>query len=217
VAPPDWLERGMAYCQRADLWGGAFKAEPEGIFNRATYAILHFPDREQFGTKDRMVDIPGTNLFVNKEAFAKLGGFMGKRGCQDLEFIQRAQVIGLRVLYVPDLYVFHPWNFTLISYFKRILAFKTGKRHLKTERNRKYLLIFFITVFLMLSYIVGYKITLALVAGCLLTSYGYFLLKYLRRKIPPQLSALCATLRIAIITMGALAYLHILSHKKYWK
>jgi GT2 family glycosyltransferase len=136
---------------------------------------------------------------------------------EDLDLVRRAHLLGLRVLFAPDLYVFHPWNFTPGSYIRRAIAFKAEKKNLEAEKNRKYILIGSAILFLSLGYFLGFKVPAGLGLACVVMLYGYFVMKYLKWKLSLRVSMLCGLIRIAIATVGVLVYSNLLHGKKHWK
>lgn len=108
---PDWLERGLAGCERlgADLLAGRVElttADPptdaelldvgRGYLDQARNAA------EGFGAT--------ANLWVRRETLLSLGGFNAQAAFQthDRDLGDRARAAGLRVGYAPDAVVRHP-------------------------------------------------------------------------------------------------------------
>ncbi|HEX2084316.1 MAG TPA: glycosyltransferase, partial [Solirubrobacteraceae bacterium] len=100
---PEWLARGVAALEDADLVQGAVLPErPPGPFDRTVWA------REPHGLFET------ANLLVRRDLFAALGGFEswlrpgdGKELGEDVLFGWRARRAGARVAFAPDAVVRH--------------------------------------------------------------------------------------------------------------
>jgi glycosyltransferase involved in cell wall biosynthesis len=217
AAPPNWLDCGRRYADRADLWGGPFRDQLVGRFNEATYAMQGFGSQEKYGGKDEAITLPGTNLFLTRAAFQQLGGFSSLAAGEDLDLVLRAQAQGLKALFVPELWVFHPWNFTPRAYFRRALAFKTKKRGWASERKKAAWLAGGVLGFLLVAFYTGLTMSLLLAGGGAMGLYGGLIVRYWRAGQPFSLAASSAAIRVVIMALAGLAYFNLLSWQRYWK
>jgi glycosyltransferase involved in cell wall biosynthesis len=218
TAPPDWLAAGQKYSDQADIWGGPFKADLEGLFNKATYAMLGYLTLDGDKGPDQSINLPpGTNLFVKKEVFQQLQGFEPLPAGGDQDLIQKGRRQGWRVLFDPDLYVYHPWNFTPRAYFRRALAFKTSKRSLPSEQWRKYLLALLVIALAILTFAQGIYVGLVILLMIISGTYGYYIKTYLGWGVPFKLAFVCAAIRLGVAFLGTIAYLHLVPHKRFWR
>ncbi|HEX2086112.1 MAG TPA: glycosyltransferase family A protein [Solirubrobacteraceae bacterium] len=100
---PDWLERGVAALEHADLVQGAVLPErPPGPFDRTVWV------RDAHGLFET------ANLLVRRDLFERLGGFErwlvppdGKELGEDVLFGWQARRAGARVAFAPDAVVRH--------------------------------------------------------------------------------------------------------------
>lgn len=216
-APTDWLMKGSAISTTADIWGGPFRAELAGIFNKATYAMQLFPRQRTLLTEVPSKGIPGTNMFIKKKVFEALGGFKELRACEDLEFVTRAIDLGFTILFDPDITVWHPWSFSPRQYFRRILSFKQAKRNLPYERKRRILLYAGTCAFVAACIFIGPMLTLAGLLIFVLVLYLSFFLTYFKKTFQLDVALICSVVRLCILLIAYAAYFQVLPFIKNWK
>jgi glycosyltransferase involved in cell wall biosynthesis len=104
---PDWLERGLAALDTADVAAGAVHFAPAGRVG--VWGLL---DMDAYLDQERMVrnDTAATaNLIVTRAAYDRVDGFdptLASNG--DHDFVRRCVGAGLRLAFAPDAQVRHP-------------------------------------------------------------------------------------------------------------
>ena len=103
---PDWLEKGLAALEEADLVAGLVRFRTK---RRSVWALLDmetFLDQEKTVRKGRAVT---ANLFVRRELFGRVGGFDASLpNGGDQEFVARAVADGGRLVFAREPAVYHP-------------------------------------------------------------------------------------------------------------
>jgi glycosyltransferase involved in cell wall biosynthesis len=104
---PDWLERGLAGLERAEVVAGLVRFMPP---SRLTAWSL--VDMDTFLDQERTVHTGGAvtaNLFVGRALFERVGGFDGTlANGGDQEFVRRCVAAGARLRFERDAVVAHP-------------------------------------------------------------------------------------------------------------
>jgi glycosyltransferase involved in cell wall biosynthesis len=107
VPEPEWLARGVAGLDRADLVAGRIRyvVPPQ----RTLWTLL---DVDSFKDHERQVEHANAetaNLFVRRETYEESGGFddsIPEHG--DFDFVARCVARGCRLVYEPEAVVWHP-------------------------------------------------------------------------------------------------------------
>jgi hypothetical protein len=107
VPAPDWLERGLAALEDADLIAGRirFILPPR----RRVWTLLDMDTSKDHEREVRNGTAETANLFLRRELFDRLSGFeevIPEFG--DFDFAQRAVAHGALLAYGPDVVVWHP-------------------------------------------------------------------------------------------------------------
>jgi len=130
VPEPDWLERGLAALEHADIVAGMVRFIPPE--NRTAWALL---DIDTFLDQELTVRAGGAvtaNLFVARERFDRLGGFddtLANGG--DQEFVRRAVAAGARLAFSPESAVWHPARATAGEFLAKV--WRVHRRHAARE------------------------------------------------------------------------------------
>lgn len=104
---PEWLEHGIRALEAADVVAGRFRFDvPE---RRNVWSLI-----DMDGSKDHERQIPDANaetanLFLRRELFDRVGGFdetISEHG--DFDFAERCVAAGARLVFAPDVVVWHP-------------------------------------------------------------------------------------------------------------
>lgn len=126
VMPENWLATASEIARQGyDLFGGPCDYfQPRTRIERVFFAF----EEDVTGKRPEVFDrshareplIRGTNLFLTREMFDRVGGFAEKiRAAQDRLFICNAIENGGRVFHAPRLVVGHPLPAALGEYFRR--------------------------------------------------------------------------------------------------
>ena len=116
---PEWLERGLATLENADLVAGRIKfLLPE---RRTVWTLL-----DMDGTKDHERQVKnGTaetaNLFLRRELYDRVGGFeeeIPEYG--DFDFVQRCVAEGASLVFAPDVVAWHPTRDRAKPFFRAL-------------------------------------------------------------------------------------------------
>jgi GT2 family glycosyltransferase len=126
----DWLERGLAALDRADIVAGMVRFIPPE--SRTAWALI---DMDTFLDQEMTVRSGGAvtaNLFVTRERFERLGGFddtLANGG--DQEFVRRCVADGGRLEFVPEAAVWHPARATAGELLGKV--WRVHRRHAARE------------------------------------------------------------------------------------
>jgi len=105
LAPRGWLADGIRHLAEAnhDPVGGHYEIPPDSTW----IARIWHEDREA-GKLGEVTYLPGGDLIIRREVFARLGGFDASlQTNEDCEFCRRARANGLKVWAVRELSVIH--------------------------------------------------------------------------------------------------------------
>jgi glycosyltransferase involved in cell wall biosynthesis len=104
---PEWLERGLAALERADLVAGRIRfALPE---RRTVWTLLDIDGSKDHERQVRNGTAETANLFVRRELWERVGGFddsLPEHG--DFDFVSRCVAGGARLVYDAEAVVWHP-------------------------------------------------------------------------------------------------------------
>jgi GT2 family glycosyltransferase len=127
---PDWLERGLAALEHADVVGGVVRFVPPR--RRTAWALLDidtFLDQELTVRAGAAVT---ANVFVARERFERLGGFddtLANGG--DQEFVRRCVADGARLEFAPEVVVWHPARASAREFLGKV--WRVHRRHAARE------------------------------------------------------------------------------------
>lgn len=130
---PDWLERGVAALEEAELVAGSVLfSTPQ---RKSVWALV---DTETFLDQERAV-LAGSavtaNLLVRRALFEREGGFDGTlANGGDHEFVSRCVSRGARLAYDPDVVVWHPTRATARAFIGKLWT--VNRRHGIRESRR---------------------------------------------------------------------------------
>lgn len=107
VPEPDWLERGTAALEDADVVAGTIRfiapARPTiwGLLDMTTFLNQERAVKSGYGL--------GGNLFLRRELFERVGGFDDSQPNQgDYDFVSRCVAAGAKLTFAADAVVWHP-------------------------------------------------------------------------------------------------------------
>lgn len=180
----DWVKNGVSYFrENVDVVGGPNLTPPEdGFFQKISGDILAsrimggFSLRYREGRKKDVGELPSCNLLVRKESFLKVGGFdeslltgEDSKLCFDIH-----EKLGKRVVYSPDVVVYHHRRKFLFPHLKQVFVYGRDKATLIRKRFRLiYTLPSLFVLYLVFGFILG------LFNNIILMLYLYSLLAYL--------------------------------------
>lgn len=122
VVPKGWLKKVLAVLSKdpefAVIGGGVKKPFVKSYLAWADYFSSWFNAHEDLKKQEIFTYLPSLNLIVRREAFKKVHGFWRqKRTGEDVDFCYRVRQKGLRILFDPQLAVWHQTP-SLKGYFK---------------------------------------------------------------------------------------------------
>jgi glycosyltransferase involved in cell wall biosynthesis len=107
VPEPEWLERGLAALERADVIAGRIRfAVPQ---RRTVWTLLDMDTSKDHERQVRNGTAETANLFLRRELYERLGGFeevIPEFG--DFDFVQRAVALGASLAFDPEVVAWHP-------------------------------------------------------------------------------------------------------------
>lgn len=99
---PNWLTRAWSVKSETQLWGGDYLPQEDATWVGRTWSEF------QSVVRDGPANfLPSGNLFVDRRAFKRLGGFSELETSEDVEFCQRSRGAGLQVTAHAALAVVH--------------------------------------------------------------------------------------------------------------
>ena len=159
--PKNWLKKAGETIEKNhdfDVFGGGVKKPKKPSFlGWADYFSSWFNAHEGLKKQEIFSYLPSLNLLVRRETFKKLRGFwFQKMTGEDVDFCFRARQIGLRIMLVPILAVWHHTP-SLKGYFKHFYNWGShayylrGKNpkmayHFLFKKNRWWSLILFLPI-----------------------------------------------------------------------
>jgi len=123
--PPDWLEKLAARCRRdgdALIGGRTLNALASNPYARASQLILDAAYRWHNDGPAGPRFFHGGNMAVAREAFLEVGGFdprYGRAGAEDRGFCACWAAGGGRLVYAPEIVVFHAHHLGLRTFWKQ--------------------------------------------------------------------------------------------------
>ena len=118
---PEWLERGLAALQRANLVAGLVRFDVPG--RRSLWSLLDVDmnlDQERAVRSGRAAT---ANLFVRRALFEQVGGFDDSLpNSSDFDFVGRCLTSGAALVYEPRAVVRHPTRNEACSLFGKVWA-----------------------------------------------------------------------------------------------
>ncbi len=176
----DWLMRAVEHFQHEDieaLGGPALTPPNDSFLQKAGGAVIGSvagsgPLAFRYSQRKRRFvdDFPSYNLLVVKNLFIKVGGFGSKfYGGEDSYFCLKIKNAGRKILYVPDVVVYHHRRPLFIRHLKQIANFGRhrgyfAKKYPRTSRR----LIYFLPLCLFLA-------TMAvLIFSCFIIKFTYW-------------------------------------------
>jgi len=127
---PDWLERGLAAVEAADVVAGLVRFSLPG--RRTPWSLVDmetFLDQERTVRNGRAVT---ANLFVRRDLFDRVGGFEDSLpNGGDQEFVARCVRGGARLTFAPEVVVLHPPRDTARAFLGKV--WRVNRVHAKRE------------------------------------------------------------------------------------
>lgn len=185
-AYPDafWLENGTKYFREdVGIIGGPNLTPAEaGFFERlsgdvlSSRAVGSMNLRYRKGNKQDVSELPSCNLFVRKELFIALKGFDESllTGEDSKLCFEMKEKLGKRVVYSPDIIVYHHRRKFLFPHLKQLFVYGRDKAFLAKEKFR----IYYAIPSLFVLYLV-FGFVASLFSNFILQIYSYSLIAYL--------------------------------------
>jgi glycosyltransferase involved in cell wall biosynthesis len=104
---PEWLERGLAALEGADVVAGRFRFTVPP--RRTVWTLLDMDTSKDHEREVWNGTAETANLFLRRELFDRLGGFEEEiPEFGDFDFVQRCVAAGASLVFAPDTVVWHP-------------------------------------------------------------------------------------------------------------
>jgi glycosyltransferase involved in cell wall biosynthesis len=136
VPEPEWLERGAAALERADVVAGAIRFIAPN--HPTIWALL---DMSTFLDQERAVRSGyglGGNLFFRRELFERVGGFDDSVPNQgDYDFVSRCVAAGAKLTFAAEAVVWHPTRNRAGSYLRKLWAVNRRYAERESRAGRK--------------------------------------------------------------------------------
>jgi glycosyltransferase involved in cell wall biosynthesis len=122
---PEWLERGLAALESADLVAGHFRYEVPTP--RTAWTLIDMDGSKDHEHSVRVGLAETANLFCRREYFDRMGGLDGSIAeYGDYEFVERCVAAGASLVYAPDAVVWHPARVTAKSLLRALWKYNRG-------------------------------------------------------------------------------------------
>jgi glycosyltransferase involved in cell wall biosynthesis len=122
---PDWLERGLAALEAADLVAGRFRFDVPAA--RTAWTLVDMDGSKDHEHQVRIGLAETANLFIRRDLFDRLGGLDGSIAeYGDFEFAERAVAAGARLAYAHDAAVWHPTRDSGRSLLRALWKYNRG-------------------------------------------------------------------------------------------
>jgi glycosyltransferase involved in cell wall biosynthesis len=135
VPEPEWLERGIAALESADMVAGRFRFElPEP---RTVWTLIDMDTSKDHELLVRLGLAETANLFLRRRLYDDVGGFDGTiREHGDFDFVERCVQAGARLRYGPDVVVWHPARRTMASVLRAHWVYSRGYAERRALQHR---------------------------------------------------------------------------------
>jgi len=143
---PDWLKRLESSCKEENdciIGGRTVNVLQENLFSTASQTLVSYLFSYYNVTPRQARFLTGSNLTMPSRHFHALDGFDTSfylMGAEDREFCDRWQYSGFRMVYAPEVIVYHSHYLTLRSYVRQHFNYGRGAFHFQRlyyERIRK--------------------------------------------------------------------------------
>jgi glycosyltransferase involved in cell wall biosynthesis len=115
LTSPTWLEKSLSIADENAIWGAHYLVQQDATWVGKVW--FDYQATEQEGPASF---IPGSNLFIYRDAFQKIGGFgESLETSEDVELSLRARSHGMQTLAYPALAVFHEGTPRTLDHFYR--------------------------------------------------------------------------------------------------
>jgi glycosyltransferase involved in cell wall biosynthesis len=122
---PEWLERGLAALESADLVAGRFRYDVPSP--RTAWTLIDMDGSKDHEHSVRVGLAETANLFCTREFFDRMGGLDGTIAeYGDYEFVERCVRAGASLVYAPDAVVWHPARVTGKSLLRALWKYNRG-------------------------------------------------------------------------------------------
>ncbi|HPP11630.1 MAG TPA: glycosyltransferase, partial [bacterium] len=137
----DWLKNGVRhlFCEGVGAVGGPNLTPPEdsveqqlsGVILSSVMALGKFAKRYRKTAWHYVLEIPSCNLLVRKETFLRAGGFVRNLlTAEDASLSFQIANLGLKLVFSPDVVVYHHRRPIFKRYFQQIFRYGRDKRAL---------------------------------------------------------------------------------------
>ena len=122
---PEWLERGLASLERADLAAGRIRIDVPD--RRTVWTLLDMDSAKDHEHAVRQGVAETANLFVRRDLFDRVGGFddtLPEHG--DFDFVERCVATGAALVYFHDVVVWHPARVSGSAFLRAVWKYNRG-------------------------------------------------------------------------------------------
>ncbi len=136
VPEPEWLERGIAALEHADIVGGLIRLiAPDRPTIWALLDMSTFLDQKRAVTAGYGL---GGNLFFHRELFERVDGFDDSQPNQgDYDFVVRCVAAGAQLVFAPDAVVWHPTRNRAGLFLRKLWAVNRRYAERESRAGRK--------------------------------------------------------------------------------
>ena len=130
----DWLtglEKAFEKYPSAMVGGHTHNRLRDDLFSQASQDIIDLVYRHYNERTDRALFLTANNMALPREAFLELGGFDAEFSAgtaEDRELCERWLQAGRRIIYEPDLTVYHSHSLNFAGYFRQHFNYGRGAR-----------------------------------------------------------------------------------------
>lgn len=170
IAPPDWLKKAVSYFSTSNiaLLGGPavpFREEPfcyrvggylfSSPFAVGAVSLRYKAYNKSFETKGEHLIM--ANNFVTKHAFNAVRGlYVDQAPCEDGYFYFRLREKGYRLMYAPDIFVWHRAKPIIIPVISKVFYYALGRGGVMARDARSIRLMYLVpTVFLLIFFVLA--------------------------------------------------------------
>jgi len=129
---PGWLGALVAASAEGDnllVGGPTVNGAPRNLFAEATQLLVAYLSHGRSGAEDEVEFLPSCNLALDRDAFARVGGFdssFAAAGGEDRELCARCLREGLELRFVPEAAVRHFHHLRLLTYLRQHFRYGRG-------------------------------------------------------------------------------------------
>lgn len=140
---PDWLQAlatRFAAMPECMIGGRTLNALPENLYSAASQLLVDYLYAYYNADPDRASFLTSNNLALPKEHFRSIGGFgstFPRAAAEDREFCDRWLHHGYRMIYAPEVVVYHAHVLTFRTFWRQHVNYGRGAFHFHQIRARR--------------------------------------------------------------------------------